>query len=92
MRLLSKKSIGRIEQYWYRVNEQTSKRDLCHQEYYREPFQPSFLTGTMAPKSVRLHLPMRPVDNITELDANAKFLSDIWPAGPGKAFYEFIKY
>jgi len=34
---------------------------------------------------------MRPVDNITELDANAKFLSDIWPAGPGKTFYEGIK-
>jgi hypothetical protein len=45
----------------------------------------------MAPKSVRLQLPMRPVDNITELDADAKFLSDIWPEGPGKAFYETVK-
>jgi hypothetical protein len=34
---------------------------------------------------------MRPVDNITELDADAKFLSDIWPAGPGKAFYETVQ-
>jgi hypothetical protein len=35
---------------------------------------------------------MRPVDNITELDADAKFLSDIWPEGPGKAFYETVNY
>jgi hypothetical protein len=33
--------------------------------------QPSFLTGTKAPKSERLHLPMRPVDEITDIGTGA---------------------
>jgi hypothetical protein len=86
MDLLSEKSSGRIEHYRDCVNDQTSKRDLRHQKYYRKPDQPSFLTGIQAPKSERLHFSMRPADEIAELNSGTKFLSYMWPCVAWKSF------